>query len=150
NREITRLLPLIPEWRRRFAIEALEKYGAIIVCRDMEEAINFVNEYSPEHLLILTADPLSVCTRVRNAGAVFLGPYSSVSAACYLTGSNAILPTGGLGKAYSATTVYDFLRFQCVEFVDVKGLKHVLKDLEIYADYEGFPAHKLAASIRFP
>ncbi|MEM3677710.1 MAG: histidinol dehydrogenase, partial [Candidatus Bathyarchaeia archaeon] len=139
SREIEALLPLIPEWRRGFAVEALGKYGAIIVCKDMEEAIEFINEYSPEHLLILTADPLGICVRVRSAGAVFLGPYSSVSAGCYLTGSNAILPTGGSGKAYSATTVYDFLRFQCVEFVDVKGLKHVLEDLEVYANYEGFP-----------
>ncbi|MGC8961419.1 MAG: histidinol dehydrogenase [Candidatus Bathyarchaeia archaeon] len=149
NRKIEELLPLIPDWRRRFAVEALEKYGAIIVCKDMDEAINFVNEYAPEHLLILTTDPLSVSMRVRSAGAVFLGHYSSVSAGCYLTGSNAILPTGGLGRAFSATTVYDFLRFQCVEFVDMKGLKHILKDLEAYADYEGFPAHKLAARIRF-
>ena len=149
KRELERLLPLIPDWRRRFAVEALDKYGAIIVCRDMDEAVDFVNEYSPEHLSILAANPLEVCMSIRSAGAVFLGYYSSVSAGCYLTGSNAILPTGGFGKAYSATTVYDFLRFQCVEFVNSKGLERVLKDLEVYADYEGFPAHKLAAKIRF-
>ncbi len=147
--EVERLLVTIPGWRRRFAREALENYGAIILCRDIEEALNFVNEYAPEHLLILTRKPLETCQKIRTAGAVFLGPYSSVSAGCYLTGSNAILPTGGGGRTYSATTVYDFVRFQCVEQVSRDGLKRVIRDLEVYADYEGFPAHKLAAEIRF-
>lgn len=146
---IGELIVQLPQWRKQFASDALNQHSALIICDKLKEAIDFVNEYAPEHLLILTKNPSETCYHIRTAGSVFLGRYSAVSAGCYLSGSNAILPTGGSGRVYSATTIYDYIRFQCIEQVTRKGLEAMLEDLEVYADYEGFPAHKMAAKFKF-
>lgn len=138
----------LPSWRREFAQKAFEKSGAIIVIEDIDQAVKFINDYAPEHLVILDSQPFETMQRIRTAGAIFLGEHSSATAGCYLTGSNNVLPTGGTGKYCSTTTVFEFLRFQSVEYLDERGLESLSEAIHAYTDYEGFPAHDLAVKVR--
>ncbi|WP_455367276.1 histidinol dehydrogenase [[Eubacterium] cellulosolvens] len=142
------LVKRLPYWRREFAQKTFEKSGAIIIAEDMDEAVNFINDYAPEHLVILDSQPFETMQRIRTAGAIFLGGYSSVTAGCYLTGSNNVLPTGGTGRYCSTTTVFDFLRFQSVEYLNERGLESLSDAIHVYTTYEGFPAHSLAVKVR--
>lgn len=142
-------LPNDPIPRRRFAKEALKKYGAIIVTKNIQEAIDFVNKYSPEHLQIMTKDPLKVLKRVRNAGSIYLGNYSPTSVGCYACGVNHIIPTGRGAAIYSTLSVTDFLKQHDVSQLSKEGLSAIRKTVSRLARYEGFPQHEKAVELRF-
>ena len=147
-REVARLLPVylakLPEPRRTFAADTLAGYGGIVVTADIAEAAGIANELAPEHLQIATADPLATLPLVRHAGEVLLGQHTPFSLANYAVGVNAVLPTGGAAKAWSALSVRDFMKWTSVAWVTGEGYD-ALKDQAIaLADYEGFPAHALA------
>lgn len=147
---LKKLMNMLPDRRREFAESAIGNYGGIIVAKNMDEAIEFANEYAAEHLVIMTENPFETVQKIRNAGAVFLGKYSACAAGCYLTGPNSILPTGGYAKSYSATSVYDFIKFFSVEFLTREGLESVADAVIAYTDYERYPGHQLAVKLRFP
>ena len=100
----------LPQWRREFCEAGLKAYGGIILTASLQESLDFINEYAPEHLEILIDDPLRVVGQVKNAGEILLGKYTPSSAATYAIGVNAVLPTGGFARSYSAVSVYDFLK----------------------------------------
>jgi len=152
QREVERLIQELPDQpipRRRFAVEALDKYGAIIVCRDMDEAVDFVNEYSVEHLEIIAENPFHILKKVKNAGSIYLGEYSPSSVGCYAAGVNHILPTGQGAKVHSSLSVDHFVKKTDFTFLDRRGLQSLRDAVTGLAEYEGFPQHGKAVEIRF-
>ncbi len=134
----------LPEWRRKFVENVLGGYGGILITGSLAESIDFVNEYAPEHLEILTADPFSTLNRIRNAGEILLGPYTPIPTSNYCLGLNAILPTGGFARSFSSVSVWDFLKRSGIGYVNRAGYEKLGPTTAALADYEGFPAHAMA------
>ena len=147
-REVARLLPgylaRLPEPRRTYAADTLAGYGGIVVTADIAEAAGIANELAPEHLQIATADPSGTLSLIRHAGEVLLGQHTPFSLANYAVGANAVLPTGGTAKAWSALSVRDFMKWTSVAWVTGEGYDALRDQAIVLADYEGFPAHALA------
>jgi histidinol dehydrogenase len=135
--------------RRKIMEKSLEKYGAILMAENLNEAINFVNDFAPEHLEIMTRRPRGVLKRIKNAGSVFLGNFSPVAAADYLTGTNHILPTGGWAKSFSGLSVQTFLKSLTYQFLTKRALKQMGKDIATLAFAEGpYDAHTRSIEVR--
>ncbi len=143
--EVERQLAVLP--RREIAEKSLAN-SKLIVVKDMEEALQLTNEYAPEHLIIETADYLSVAEKVVNAGSVFLGSLSPESAGDYASGTNHTLPTNGYAKAYSGVSLDSFIRKITFQEIDVKGIKAIGPAIETMAANERLDAHKNAVTVR--
>ena len=122
------------------------KAGGMILTRDFAAAIDFVNEFAPEHLEILAVEPLAVMGRIRNAGEVLLGRHTPITLGNYLLGINAVLPTGGHARTSSPLSVFDFMKRMSVGYVTSEGYAGVAQDARTLALYEGFDAHARAVS----
>lgn len=121
--------------------ESLDKYGKIILTKSREESLDFTNEYAAEHLIIMTKDPEETLKSVKNAGSIFLGELTPVSAGDYGSGTNHVLPTAGCAKMYSGLSTESFLKKPTVQRLSREGLEN-LKDVVIpLAEYEGLFAH---------
>ncbi|KFE69558.1 histidinol dehydrogenase [Hyalangium minutum] len=131
--------------RREIVTTALRERGAVLSVDSLEEAWPFVSEFAPEHLLIATAMPREHLERVRNCGTVFLGERASVAFGDYMTGANHVLPTAGLGHAYSGLSVLDFYRWTTYQHVDHAAAAQLAEDVGVLADSEGLFAHAEAA-----
>lgn len=127
--------------RRQVVRKALQKYGRIVVVRNLDEAIKFSNAYAPEHLELMVKEPRKLLKRVKNAGSIFLGAYSPVAAGDLAVGPNHILPTGGAAKQRSGLSVLDFVRLPTVQELSKQGLKRVAGVAERLAEVEGLPGH---------
>lgn len=134
----------LPEPRRGFVEAVFGNYGAIIVSRDVREAVDIVNSFGPEHLQIQTEDPWEIVPLVEHAGEILLGSHSPFSAANYATGANAVLPTGGRARTYSPVSVRDFIKYSSIVQVTKEGFGELEPHVVALADYEGFPAHAAA------
>lgn len=132
--------------RKETILEAFERYGGVVVVRDLSEGINFVNDYAPEHLELFLENAEEVLDHIENAGAIFVGEYTPTAAGDFAVGPNHILPTGGDAKRFDGLSVYNFLRLPSVESLTREGLERVSEVVERLADLEGLPAH--AQSIR--
>lgn len=135
--------------RKDIIRKSLDNYGYILVADSMEEAVEAVNEIASEHLEILTADPFQVMTKVRNAGAIFLGEYSSEPLGDYFAGPNHILPTNGTAKFFSPLNVDDFVKKTSIISYSREALEKVHKDIEVFAESEGLTAHANSVRVRF-
>jgi histidinol dehydrogenase len=145
GQEIADLLTKAP--RREIIEQALNNSGYAIVF-DIEEAIAASDRVAPEHLSIQVADPLSVVTRVKNAGAIFVGKYSAVACGDYAVGTNHVLPTAGYSKMYSGLDVSHFCKTASVEIIDKNGLEAIGDIVETIAEAEGLHAHAQSVKIR--
>lgn len=134
---------------RERASKSLKRYGLIGVVDTLDEAIDFTNEYAPEHLEIITKDPEIIVSKIQNAGSVFLGDFTTKSSGDYATGANHVLPTGGAAKMYSPLGVDSFGKWMQVQKCTKTGLSNIRKTIETIAEVEQLPAHKNATSIRF-
>lgn len=128
---------------------SLENYGTIFVAETMEAAIDAANEIASEHLEILTANPFEIMTKIKNAGAIFLGEYSSEPLGDYFAGPNHILPTNGTAKFFSPLNVDDFMKKTSIISYSRAALKKVHKDIELFAAEEGLTAHANSIKVRF-
>lgn len=135
--------------RKEIINKSLENYGYILLAEDMESAIEAVNEIASEHLEILTKNPFDTMTRIRNAGAIFLGEYSSEPLGDYFAGPNHILPTNGTAKFFSPVNVDDFLKKTSIISYSREALQAVHKDIECFAESEGLTAHANSIKVRF-
>lgn len=131
------------------AREAIKRYGLIALVKDMDEAIDFTNEYAPEHLEIMTSDSKKLVKKIKNAGSVFLGNYTTKSSGDYATGANHVLPTGGMARMYSPLGVEAYGKWMQVQKCTKEGLSKIRKTIEILAETEQLPAHGNATTIRF-
>ena len=143
--ELSELLIKAP--RKEIIEQALNNSGYAIVA-DMEEAIAASDRVAPEHLSIQVADPLDVVTRVKNAGAIFVGKYSAVACGDYAVGTNHVLPTAGYAKMYSGLDVSHFCKTASVEIIDKNGLEAIGDIVETIAEAEGLHAHTQSVKIR--
>ena len=127
--------------RSEIIIESLEKYGVIAVAGSIDEAINFSNEYAPEHLIIMTKEPEIVLKNIRNAGSIFLGDLTPVSAGDYGSGTNHVLPTSGCARMYSGLSTESFIKKPTVQKLSDKGVLNLNEMVTTLAEYEGLYAH---------
>jgi len=141
---------LAPRLSRREIMEkSLENYGYILLAEDMEAAIEAANDIASEHLEILTKNPFDTMTRIKNAGAIFLGEYSSEPLGDYYAGPNHILPTNGTAKFFSPLNVDDFLKKSSIISYSREALQAVHEDIERFAESEGLTAHAGSIKVRF-
>ncbi len=129
--------------------KSLDHYGHILVADTMEDAIAAANEIASEHLEIVTANPFEVMTKIRNAGAIFIGEYSSEPLGDYFAGPNHILPTNGTAKFFSPLSVDDFLKKSSIIYYSKEALQAVHKDIESFAEAEHLTAHANSIRVRF-
>ncbi len=134
----------LPEWRRNFVENVLNSYGGILLTNSLEESVAFVNEYAPEHLEVLTAEPFVTLQQIQNAGEILLGSSTPIPTANYCLGLNAILPTGGFARSFSSVSIWDFLKRSGIGYLSKQGYTALQGITATLADYEGFPAHAMA------
>ena len=129
--------------------KSLDNYGHILVADTLEEAIEAANEIASEHLEIMTVDPHQVMTKIRNAGAIFIGEYSSEPLGDYFAGPNHILPTNGTAKFFSPLSVDDFLKKSSIISYSREALEAIHTDIEQFAQAEQLTAHANSIKVRF-
>ncbi len=143
------LKEMVPQLSRKAIVEAsLATYGACIVAGTMDQAIEVVNDLAPEHLEIIVLDPWGTMTRIRHAGAIFLGPYSSEPVGDYFAGPNHVLPTGGTARYASALSVDDFIRKQSIIHYTRDRLLETGPKIIDFANAEKLTAHARAIAVR--
>ncbi len=135
--------------RREILEKSLENYGYILVANSMDEAIETANEIASEHLEIVTKNPFETMTKIKNAGAIFLGEYSSEPLGDYFAGPNHVLPTNGTAKFFSPLSVDDFIKKSSVISYSYEALREVHKKIELFAEKEGLYAHANSIKVRF-
>ncbi len=145
--EIKKQLPKLAT--KKYAEESLKRYGLFAITDSLDEAIQFTNNYAPEHLEIMTKNNSEVVNKIINAGSVFLGNWTTKSSGDYVTGANHVLPTGGMAKMYPPLGVDAYGKWMQVQECTKEGLKKIKKTIEVIADVEQLPAHKNSVSIRF-
>ncbi|MFO7784883.1 MAG: histidinol dehydrogenase [Thermodesulfobacteriota bacterium] len=135
---------------RRDIIEAsVAAHGKVLVAHDLDQAVEFANEYAPEHLQIITRDPFIVLAGIRHAGSIFLGPYAPVAAGDYASGTNHVLPTGRAARMFSGLSVDDFLKKPTFQYLSRNGLEGLKDTIITLAEAEGLPVHARAVRARF-
>jgi len=135
--------------RKEIFESSLTKHSYVLVARDMEQAIDFTNEYAAEHLQILTRDPFITLNRIRHAGSIFLGPYAPVPVGDYASGTNHVLPTGQSARMFSGLSVDDFIKKPTFQYLSKNGLAHLKDTIITLAEAEGLPIHARAVKARF-
>lgn len=135
--------------RREIIEKSLENYGYILVAENMQDAIDAANDIASEHMEILTKNPFDTMTRIKNAGAMFLGEYSSEPLGDYYAGPNHVLPTNGTAKFFSPLNVDDFTKKSSVISYSREALEAAHKDIELFAEKEGLTAHANSIKVRF-
>ncbi|MCR5734418.1 MAG: histidinol dehydrogenase [Lachnospiraceae bacterium] len=135
--------------RKDIIRKSLDKYGYIFIAENMDEAVDAVNEIASEHLEIITKDPFEVMTRIRNAGAIFLGEYSSEPLGDYFAGPNHVLPTNGTARFFSPLSVDAFIKKSSIISYSKEALYRASSDIEAFAVSEGLTAHANSIKVRF-
>lgn len=135
--------------RKEIIQKSLDNYGYILVADNMDDAIDAVNEIASEHMEIVTKNPFTVMTRIRNAGAIFIGEYSSEPLGDYFAGPNHVLPTNGTAKFFSALSVDDFIKKSSIISYSREALEKVHTDIEQFAQCEQLTAHANSIKVRF-
>ena len=135
--------------RKEIIQKSLDNYGYILVAENMEEAIETVNDIASEHMEIVTRNPFEVMTKVRNAGAIFIGEYSSEPLGDYFAGPNHVLPTNGTARFFSALSVDDFIKKSSIISYSKEALQDVYKDIAQFAECEQLTAHANSVKVRF-
>ncbi len=135
--------------RKNIIEKSLENYGYILIAPDLDTAIDTANEIASEHMEIVTANPFEVMTKIKNAGAIFLGEYSSEPLGDYFAGPNHVLPTNGTAKFFSPLSVDDFIKKSSIISYSKDALHAVYKDIAQFADCEQLTAHANSIRVRF-
>ena len=135
--------------RKAILEKSLENYGYILVADSMEDAIETANAIASEHLEIVTKNPFEVMTKIQNAGAIFMGEYSSEPLGDYFAGPNHVLPTNGTAKFFSPLSVDDFIKKSSIIYYSKEALEPVHKDIETFAEAEYLTAHANSIRVRF-
>ena len=147
---LTAVAELLSQLTREVTIrKALGDHGLIVTTRELDEALQFADDYAPEHLTLLTTSAADDAALVTSAGSVFVGPWAPESAGDYATGANHVLPTGGLARSHGPLGVEDFGSWRQVQYVTRSGLDGMRATIGALATAEGLTAHRLAAEVRF-
>lgn len=143
--EIERLLPGLP---RREILEQAGRYCAVLVADNMGQAVDFSNEYAPEHLQIVTAEPFLTLQDIKNAGSIFMGPWAPVPVGDYASGTNHVLPTAQGALMFSGLSVDDFIKKPTFQYLTRQGLESLGQTVMTLARAEGLPIHALTVQTR--
>ena len=135
--------------RKEIIQKSLDNFGYILIAEDMDEAIEAANEIAPEHMEIVTANPFEDMMKVKNAGAIFIGEYSSEPLGDYFAGPNHVLPTNGTAKFFSALSVDDFIKKSSIVYYSKSALRDIHKDIIQFATSEQLTAHANSIAVRF-
>ena len=135
--------------RKEIIQKSLDNFGYILIAEDMDEAIEAANEIAPEHMEIVTANPFEDMMKVKNAGAIFIGEYSSEPLGDYFAGPNHVLPTNGTAKFFSALSVDDFIKKSSIVYYSKSALRNIHKDIIQFATSEQLTAHANSIAVRF-
>ncbi len=135
--------------RKEIMQKSLDNYGYILLAKDIDEAIEVVNEIASEHLELVTKNPFETMTKIKNAGAIFLGEYSSEPLGDYFAGPNHVLPTNGTAKFFSPLEVDDFIKKSSIISYSREALMGIHTDIEKFAKAEGLTAHANSIAVRF-
>ncbi|WP_033166657.1 histidinol dehydrogenase [Clostridium sp. KNHs205] len=135
--------------RKEIIQKSLDNYGYILIAEDLDEAVDTANEIASEHLEILTKDPFTLMTKIKNAGAIFLGEYSSEPLGDYFAGPNHVLPTNGTAKFFSPLSVDDYIKKSSIISYTKEALQPVYEDIVRFANAEGLTAHANSIAVRF-
>ncbi|MCR5292128.1 MAG: histidinol dehydrogenase [Eubacterium sp.] len=135
--------------RKEIIRKSLDNFGYILVTENLDEGIDVVNQIAPEHLEIVTKNPYDTMTKVKNAGAIFLGEYSSEPLGDYFAGPNHVLPTNGTARFFSPLGVDDFIKKSSIISYSESALRDVYKDVVTFAEAEGLTAHANSIRVRF-
>ena len=135
--------------RREIIESSIRNYGGAIVVKNIDEAFDVSNQLAPEHLEVLTSEPLTQLPKIKNAGSIFLGEYTPEPLGDYMSGSNHVLPTGGTAKFYSGLGVYNFIKYSTYSYYPKEVLADFKEDVETFAKSEGLTAHANSISVRF-
>jgi histidinol dehydrogenase len=144
---ISNAIPQLP--RKEIITSSLSRHSYILIARDMEQAVDFVNEYAPEHLEIMTEDPFITLKKIKNAGSIFMGPFSPIPVGDYASGTNHVLPTGRAARMFSGLSIDDFVKKPTFQYLSKDGLSHLKEAVVTLAEAEGFPLHARAILERF-
>lgn len=148
----------VSDWVEKFANElerseiikkSLDNYGYILLTESIDEACDMANEIASEHLELLTKDPFETMDKIKNAGAIFLGEYSSEPLGDYFAGPNHVLPTNGTAKFFSPLGVYDFQKKSSIIYYNEESLSEIKDDIQDFAKAEGLTAHANSIKVRF-
>ena len=134
--------------REEIARKSIEERGAIIISDNMDEAVNLMNQIAPEHLEVVTQNPMDLLSQIKHAGAIFLGQYTPEPIGDYIAGPNHTLPTGGTAKFYSPLSVDNFLKKSSIISMSRKGLNEIGEACAMLANTEGLTAHEKSVRIR--
>ena len=134
--------------REAIARKSIEERGAIIVTQDMDEAVDLMNEIAPEHLEVVTEDPMALLDKIKHAGAIFLGENTPEPIGDYIAGPNHTLPTGGTAKFYSPLSVENFLKKSSIIMMSKQGMQEIGEQCAMIAHTEGLTAHEESVRIR--
>ncbi len=145
---VENLVENLPEPRKTFVTDVFSGYGVILLVDSMGKGADIVNTFAPEHLQIQTKEPFTTLSLIKNAGEILLGDNIPFSAANYVTGANAVLPTGGTAKTFSAVSVRDFIKYSSVIYATESGYNNFRDHVITLADYEGFVTHGNALKLR--
>jgi histidinol dehydrogenase len=147
SENINNAIPQLP--RKEIITSSLSRHSYILIARDMEQAVDFVNEYAPEHLEIMTEDPFITLKKIKNAGSIFMGPFSPIPVGDYASGTNHVLPTGRAARMFSGLSIDDFVKKPTFQYLSKDGLSHLKEAVVTLAEAEGFPLHARAILERF-
>ena len=134
--------------RSEIISKSLDNYGYILLVDNIDDAVDAANEIASEHLEIVTKDPFNTMTKIKNAGAIFLGEYSSEPLGDYFAGPNHVLPTNGTAKFFSALSVDDFVKQSSIVYYSREALRKIHKDIIQFATSEQLTAHANSIAIR--
>ena len=146
QKEIRRQLILLP--RRKIAEQAMRHYGAIFLVENLAEAAALSNDFGPEHLELAVSDPFRLLRKIKNAGAIFLGPYSPEAIGDYIAGPNHVLPTGGTARFSSPLGVYDFLKRSSLICLSLQGFQRLSDPALSLAQIEKLDGHRKSITSR--
>lgn len=147
NKEVEQFTRVLS--RKEIIQKSLDQFGYILIAETMQEAIETANEIASEHVEIMTRDPFEVMTKIQNAGAIFIGPYSSEPLGDYFAGPDHILPTNGTAKFFSPLSVDDFIKKSSIIYYSKEALAAVHEEIEAFAKSEQLTAHANSIAVRF-
>jgi histidinol dehydrogenase len=145
--ELERMVSFLPN--KDMVVQNLSRHGSVLVCKNVEEAVKFINEFAPEHLEVVAEDAWNISKEITSAGLVLIGKYTPVSASDYCLGTIHVLPTKGFSRVYSGLSVLDFTRRFSVAECSREGLSRTRRVVKILGEGEGLTNHALAVEGRF-
>ena len=147
-KHLRKLVKKVPGKGQKYCIESFARNSGVILTKDMDSAIDFINQYAPEHVEIMTEDPMEILGRIKHAGEILLGKYTPISIANFTLGPTSVLPTGGFSRTFSGVSIHDFMKRTSVGYLTKAGFLKLREPTHSFAEHSQLIAHAMAVSER--